>query len=83
MKGGVLRLMKLWGGSSRRAISKKDSIEAVVENAVAQEDEQKIIGFETLLSWCNENNRTDADGQEWNDARKSARKQKAIKFLTL
>ena len=76
-------MMKLWGGSSRRAVKKKDNVEIIVEDTAAQESEQKIVGFETLLDWYNENNSTETAEQEWNDARKSTQKQKAIKFLTL
>ena len=88
-------MMKLWSNNGRRAAKRKASNKVfgwlsagkrstrktVKKKAPATASNDRIIDFETLLSWYNENNSPVAVGDELSLAHIYAGKQKKLKFL--
>jgi len=88
-------LIKIWGGNGKRAARRKAAgsrfgllgvrkrtAKIVAEKKThAATNQERIIDFETLLSWYNANNPPAAVGDEFSQAFLYARKQKKLKFL--
>ena len=75
-------MIKIWGGSSRRAVNRKD---AGVSEGVSSRyrKNQEVIDFDSFFTWFNEQEEKEAVGNELAAARGYVKKKKALKFLTL
>ena len=87
--------MKIWGGNGRRT-AKRNAAGSDFERetaydeyvrAVARQEappaakQERIIDFETLLKWYNEQNAAAAAGNESSVTHKYETKQRSLKFL--
>ena len=91
----MLRVIKIWGGRGKRAAGRKaknggfrwlDSGKRIARPGAqkktnATTNQERIIDFETLLSWYNENKPPAAVGDELSQAFMYSMKQKKLKFL--
>jgi len=95
LKDGVLSVIKIWGGRGKRTAGRKAKSggfrllgsgkrpvrTGTQKKANATTNQERIIDFETLLSWYNENKTPAAVGDELSQAFMYAMKQKKLKFL--
>jgi len=94
-KGDVSRVIKIWGGNGRRT-ARRDAtgygtgkahvydntgFDFTPKKAMPSAKDERVIDFETLLSWYNEQNSAAAAGNEFTSAFMYASKQKNLKFL--
>ena len=94
-KVGEYRVMKLWSGKGRRT-AKWNAVSCALKGInittggartrirrrpQAEANPERIIDFETLLSWYYKNNAPAAVGDEFSQARMYAAKRKNLKFL--
>jgi len=88
-------MMKIWGGKGRRTAGRKTKSRGfrwlvsgkrrartgAQKKVNATTNQERIIDFETLLSWYNENKPPAAVGDELSQAFMYSMKQKKLKFL--
>ena len=88
-------MIRLWSRTGRRAIKGNSMIGEIRERILKRKTadavfevkihvtpiQERIIDFETLLSWYNENKTPVAVGDELSSAYMYARKQERLKFL--
>jgi len=76
-------MIKIWGGSSRRAVNKKSLMVGEDVRAYKKKNQKDVIDFDSFFTWFNEQEAKEAAGNELNAARSYSTKQKKLRFLSL